>query len=122
MDGRRINTDNIYRLNQLLCCLRLSLSMDHLGPSLPLCLSLTGDGPLHLCRKIHLFCLHQGNLDPPRLCLFVQEVLGFDVNLISFRQEFVQLELADDAPQGRLSQLGSGVKVIFNFDHGLIGI
>ena len=48
------------------------------------CLSLTGDGPLHPCRKIHLFCLHQGNLDPPRLCLFVQEVLEFDVNLVSF--------------------------------------
>jgi len=30
--------------------------------------------------------------------------------------------LADDAPQGRLGQLGSGVKVIFNSDHGLIGI
>src|SRR3990170_7566187 len=87
-----------------------------------LSLSLTGNGPLHVLIKVHLFCLHQGYLDPPRLCLFVQDVLEFDVNLVSFRQEFVQLGLAYDAPQCRLGQLGGGIKVIFNFDHGLIGI
>src|SRR4030042_3697648 len=122
MHGCRINTDNICRLSQLLCSLGLSLSMDDLGPSLPLCLSLTGNGPLHVCIKVHLFCLHQGYLDPPRLCMLVQDVLELEVNLVSFRQEFVQLGLAYDAPQCRLGQLGSGVKVIFNSDHGLIGI
>ncbi len=86
MHGRRMYTDNICRLSQLRCCLGLSLSMDDLGPPLPLCLSLTGNGPLHVCIKVHLFCLHQGYLDPPGLCLFVQHVLELEVNLVSFRQ------------------------------------
>jgi len=54
--------------------------------------------------------------------MLVQDVLELEVNLVSFRQEFVQLGLAYDASQCRLGQLGSGVKVIFNSDHGLIGI
>src|SRR4030042_4056666 len=122
MDGCRMDTDDICRCKQLLCGLGLSLSMDHLGPPLPLCLSLTRNGPLHICINIHLFCLHQGYLDSPGLCLCVQDVLELEVNLVSFRQEFVQLGLAYNAPQCRLGQLGSCVEVIFNFNHGLIGI
>jgi len=75
MDGRRVNTHHICRLYQLLRCLGFSLRMDNLGPPLPLRLSLTGDGPLHLFIEVHLFCLHQGDLYSPGLCLFVQDVL-----------------------------------------------
>ena len=75
MDRRRVYTHHIGRLCQLLRWLGLSLGMDHLGPSLPLCFGLTGDGPLHIFIEIHLVGLHQGDLEPPGLCMFVQDVL-----------------------------------------------
>ena len=105
---------DLRRLGKPRGCLELALRVDHLGPSLPFGLRLTGHGTLHLVRQIDVLHLHGGDLDAPGVGLLVQNLLELGIDLVTFCQELVQLHLAAHAPQGGLGELEDVAKRKFS--------
>ena len=77
-------------------------------------LRLLGDGALHILRNIDLFDLNLRYLDTPRLRILVKDLLQLGVNLFALGENRVQFELAYQAAQGGLRELGSCVQVILD--------
>src|SRR5580704_7698529 len=88
--------------------------MNDLRTTLALGLRLLGDSALHILRNIDLFDLNLSYLDTPRLGILVKDLLQLGVNLFALRKDGVELELADEAAQGRLRKLRSSVEIILN--------
>ena len=93
--------------------------MDDLSPALALGLGLLGDRSDHVLREVHLFHLHELDLDAPRVGVLLDDCLEAGVQFIPLRKEVVERNLAEDASQGRLGQLGRGVEIILHVNHGL---
>src|SRR5215204_240379 len=96
--------------------------MNDLRTALPLRFGLTGDGPLHFLWKVHIFDLHGSDLYAPRFRLLIDDALQIRINLFSFREQIVELALAEHASQGGLCHLRGGVEVILNRQHGALRV
>src|SRR4030095_1293327 len=75
LQGRGLFADDLRRIRQLLRGLKLTVRMNHLGPSLALRLRLFGHGPLHLLRKIDMLQLDKHDFNSPGFGLGVQDLL-----------------------------------------------
>ena len=93
----------------------LAFGMDDFGAALAFGFGLTGDGADHLVRQVHLFDFHHGYFDAPRPGVLVEYPLQADINSFALAEQFVQLDLAQDAAERGLSKLTGNVQVIVNF-------
>ena len=71
LQGHRLFADNLRRVRQLLRSLKLTVRMNHFGPSFALRLRLFGHGPLHFLRKIDMLQLNENHFDSPGVGLSV---------------------------------------------------
>ena len=78
-------------LLELLGGLELALGVDDLGPLLALGLGLAGHGPLHRVGQLHVLDLDDADLDAPRLCLLVDDLLEPLVDLVAVDEQLVQV-------------------------------
>jgi hypothetical protein len=71
--GIWMGPDNISSLRQTLCGLILTQGVDHLGPPLPLRLSLPGHGPLHPDGQFYVLDLYHRHFDALGFRLFAND-------------------------------------------------
>ena len=86
--------------------LLLAESVDDLGPPLAFGLGLGGHGPAHRLGQLDVLDLDQGDLDAPGVGELVDDLLEPLVDLVALDQQLVQVDLAEDAAQGGLGDLG----------------
>src|SRR5216117_3591533 len=97
--------------------LELAVRVDDLGPPLALGLRLLRHRALHVLRQIDLLDLHGRDLDAPGLGVLVDDPLELLVDLVTRREEVVELDLAEDAPERRLRDLRGRVEIVLHRDH-----
>ena len=119
LEGLGVLGDDLGGLGELAGGLELAVGVDDLGPPLPLGLGLLGDGPDHVLGQVHLLHLHELDLDAPGVGVLFDDLLESGVQLVALREEVVERDLAEDAAQGRLGELGGGVEVILDVDDAL---
>jgi len=115
----RICGNDVCGLKEFIGGLEFAFGVDDLGSAFPFGLGLLGDGPDHVLRKVHLFHLHELDLDAPGVGVLLDDGLEAGVQFIPLRKEVVERNLAEDAAQGRLGQLGGGVEIILHIKHAL---
>src|SRR5579864_9030718 len=109
-------------LDQLLRRLLLALGIDDLGAALALGLGLAGDSAHHALVEVDALDLDIGDLDAPGLGLLVEHVLDSGIELVAFRQHFVEIVLAQHPAQRGLGELAGGDEIIPDLDDGALGI
>jgi hypothetical protein len=85
--------------------LQLALRVDHLRAPLALGLGLPAHRPAHRLGQLDVLDLDQRHLDAPRVGEVVDDLLELLVDLVALDQQVVELDLTEDAPQGRLRDL-----------------
>src|SRR5256886_7421044 len=116
LDGDRMPRENLGRVGQLRRRLKLAVGVDDLGPPLALGLRLLGHRALHVLGEVDLLDLHRRHLDAPGLGVLVDDPLELLVDLVARREEVVELDLAEHAPERRLRDLRGRVEVVLHRD------
>jgi hypothetical protein len=75
----------------------------------PLRFRLPRNRALHLLREIDVLHLDRRHLDAPGVGAAIEDVLKLEIQPIPFGEEVVELRLAENAPESRLSELRSRV-------------
>ena len=97
--------------------LQLAVGGDDLGPSISFRFGLTAHRPLDLLGQIEVPQLDATDLDSPVLGLTVERDLQLTVDLVTRRQQFVQLVVADDGPQGGLGHEPGRLVPVLHLHH-----
>ena len=92
------------------------------GAALAFGFGLLGDGALHLFGNVDLFHFHLGDLDAPGLGVLIEDDLQLGVYFVALRENFVELELADDAADRGLRELRCRVLIVLHLRHREIGV
>src|SRR6059036_3867835 len=117
LNSDRVPREDLSRLGELRRRLELAVRIDDLGSALALGFGLLGHGALHVLGQVDLLDLDGRDLDAPRLGVLVDDPLELLVDLVARRQEVVELDLAEHAPQRRLRDLRGRVEIVLYGDH-----
>src|SRR3989442_6290321 len=117
LNGDRVQRENLARIGELRRRLELAVGVDDLGSALALGFGLLGHGALHVLGQVDLLDLDGRHLYPPGLGVLVDDPLELLVDLVARRQEVVQLDLTEHAPQRRLGDLRGRVEIVLDRDH-----
>ena len=109
-------------LGKALRRLELTLRVDDLGAALALGFGLAGHGALHALGQLDVLDLDDRHLHPPGLGLLIDDLLKAVVDLLTFREERVQLGLSEDAAQGGLRNLRCGADMVGDVHDGGHGV
>ena len=94
LQGGRALREFVGRLPQLAGRLHLAACVDDFRPPLPLRLRLTGHGPLHRLRDLHVLNLHDGHIDTPRVRLHLDDLTEVRVEFLPVGEEGVEIRPA----------------------------
>jgi hypothetical protein len=97
--GGGVALDPFRGVRQGLGSLELALGVDDLGAPVTLRLSLTRHGATHGLGQLDVLDLDEGDLDTPRIGDVVDDALKPLVDLVPVDQQFVQVDLDEDAAQ-----------------------
>src|SRR2546426_5014544 len=117
LDGDRMPRQALRRLRELRRRLELAVGVDDLGPPLALGLRLLRHRTLHVLRQVDLLDLHGRDLDAPGLGVLVDDPLELLGDLVARREEVVELDLAEHAPERRLRGRRAAVEIVLYGDH-----
>ena len=99
--------------------LELPLGVDDLRAPVAFGLRLGGHGPLHRVGEVHILDFHDGDFNPPRLGVPIDDLLQAVVHFVPLRQEVIEFRLTQRAAQGRQGHLGRGEQEILHLQNGL---
>src|SRR6266851_5703902 len=99
----RLTVDHLSGGRELLACAELPFRVDDFGALLPLGFGLLSHRPLHRLGELDVAHFDARHLDPPAARLLVDDFLEPLIDLVALAQQMVQVRLAENAAQRRLS-------------------
>src|SRR5260221_447845 len=122
LDGGALRLENLGSFGQFRGGLELAVRVNNFCAPLAFGFSLTGDGALHLLGDVDLFHFNFADLDAPGLGFRIENDLQLGVDFVALGENFVELELADDAADGGLRELRGCVLVVLHLGQSEIGV
>src|ERR1700687_450893 len=122
LDGGALRLENLGGFSQFRGSLELAIRVDNFCAALAFGFGLAGDGALHLLGDVDLLHFHFADFNAPRLGFRVENDLQLGVDFVALGEDFVELELADDAADGGLRELGGSVLVVLHLREREIGV
>ncbi len=114
--------DHDRRVLEPLAGLVLALGVDDLCPRLAFGFRLPCHRALHLCGDLDVFDLDDGDLDPPRRGLLVDDSLQDRVDLLALGEQLVERVLAEHGAQRRLRDLRRRDHEVLDLDDRRFGV
>src|SRR5208282_4299964 len=122
LDSGGLGFQNFGGIGQFLRGFEFAFGMNNLGAAFAFGFGLAGDGTLHLLGDVDLLHFDFADFDAPGFGVGVEDDLELGVYFVALREDFVQLELADDAADGGLRELRDGVSVVLHLRESHVGV